>query len=449
MAAIIIFVVLLHQCAPHHETHYSAMDLFSDNQGLVETITKMRAWNMLYPSTALESEWDILSVISTYIPLLPLPPTVQHVKGHQDEGVPVLSLPLPAKLNCEADALATAALLAIAAPLPLSLVFPSAVCQLDVADATVTRKVQATLRFSTMAPALSQYLRDRNDWDEATYDSVSWPAFSSARLSTSNSRFVPKYSHRHLPIREKANRNDPKYSPSCPACAAPLKTNEHFLLCAAPSRLQWRHKFLTALERELTRLRTSPDMITFLKETIDRLLDGKIISCTGKFHEIAVSQDRIGWMSLFRGFWSQKWLEAHLADVREHPLRDPKAQATRQKHQDRWLNTVTSFVMRKCHQLWTLRNNERHGVTPVEKTAALRITAKRELAKLYERRGDCEPCHRICSFLLLWNTPVKRSAKSGIGSPCTRRSSASAARDILQPQSPILPLHSTQPNMVA
>jgi hypothetical protein len=60
MAASIIFVVLLHQCVPHHETHYSAMDLFSDNQGLIETITKMRAWNILYPSTALESEWDIL-----------------------------------------------------------------------------------------------------------------------------------------------------------------------------------------------------------------------------------------------------------------------------------------------------------------------------------------------------------------------------------------------------
>jgi hypothetical protein len=114
MSSIIIFVVLLHQCVPHHETRYSAMDLFSDNQSLVETITKM------YPPTALESEWDIISVNLTYIPLLPLPPTVQHVKSHKYKGVPVLSLPLPAQLNCEADALATAALLAIAAPLPLS-----------------------------------------------------------------------------------------------------------------------------------------------------------------------------------------------------------------------------------------------------------------------------------------------------------------------------------------
>jgi hypothetical protein len=136
----------------------------------------------MYPSNALKSEWDILSVILDYIPLLPVPLSVQHVKGHQDKEAPVSIRSLSAQLNCEADALATEALLAIAAPIPMSLVFPSAVCQLDVDDATVTRKIQASLRFSAMAPAMSQYLRDRNDWDEAAYASVSWPAFGSARF---------------------------------------------------------------------------------------------------------------------------------------------------------------------------------------------------------------------------------------------------------------------------
>jgi hypothetical protein len=79
------------------------------------------------------------------------------------------------------------------------------------------------------------------------------------------------------------------------------------------------------------------------------------------------------WMSIFRGFWSHEWLVAHIAHVRSVPLRDPKHQETRNKHQDRWLNSVLRFVMRKCHQLWKLRNNERHGVTPAGKASALRI----------------------------------------------------------------------------
>jgi hypothetical protein len=375
-----------------------ALEVYSDNQGLVDTITKMKEWATLHSSNALASEWDILSVILDLIPQLPVNPSVKHVKGHQDEEATVASLPLPAQLNCEADALATAALLAIAASIPLSLMFPSAVCQLDVNEETVSRKIQASLRFSAMSPDMIQYLKDRNDWDDATYASVSWSAFSSARFSTFNSRFVPKYSHRHLPVGEKANRNDVKYSSCCPACSAPIETNEHFLLCAAPSRLQWRQQFLASLENELTRLYTSPVMITYLRETIDCLLDGKIISCTGTFHAIAVSQNRIGWMTLFRGFWSQKWLDAHLAYVQAVPLRDPKDQAKRQKHQDRWLTSVSRFVMRKCHLLWKLRNNERHGVTPAEKSAALQIMAESELATLYARREDCDPCHRNLFF---------------------------------------------------
>jgi hypothetical protein len=139
-------------------------------------------------------------------------------------------------------------------------------------------------------------------------------------------------------------------------------------------------------------------MITFMKETLDRLLDGKIISSTGTFSEIAVSQKRIGWMTIFRGFWSQKWLDAHIAHVKAVPLQDPKAHEQRNKHQDRWLNQVSSFVMQQCHKLWLLRNNERHGVTPVEKAAALRTTVERELALLYSRRDDCEPHHRHLFF---------------------------------------------------
>jgi hypothetical protein len=168
--------------------------------------------------------------------------------------------------------------------------------------------------------AMSEYLKDRNDWDDATYESVSWPAFSAARFATPNSRFLKNFSHRHLPVGDKANRNDAKYSPCCPACSNPCETNEHFLLCKAPSRLQWRRKFLPSLKKELTRLFTSPTMVTFFIETINRLLDGKIISRTGTFHEIAQSQQRIGWMTIFRGFWSHKWLDAHITHVTAGPL---------------------------------------------------------------------------------------------------------------------------------
>jgi hypothetical protein len=214
MAAVILCMVILHKVAPHHDASYKALAIFSDNQGLVDKIKEMMEWKTFYPSTALLSEWDILSVIMEFISQLPLPPVVQHVKGHQDQESPVTSLSLQAQLNCEADALATAALVAIPVPIPKSTVFPSAVCQLDIGDTTVSRKIPSSLRFSAAEPAMKEYLRDHNDWERETFESVSWwPAFGAARSATSNSRFAPKFCHRHLPVGERANRNDAKNSP--------------------------------------------------------------------------------------------------------------------------------------------------------------------------------------------------------------------------------------------
>jgi hypothetical protein len=187
---------------------------------------------------------------------LPTEPLVQHVKGHQDDDALVCTLPLPAQLNCEADALATEALESIPAPIPIVPVFPSAVCQLNVREATTTRQYPSSIRWSTVTPDMVEYLKDRNQWDQIQYDSICWLAFSLARNTTVSPRFIPKHCHRHLPVGVNAHRNKSKYSPSCPACGDPLETNEHFLICSAPSRIAWRKQFISSLDKELWRLHT-------------------------------------------------------------------------------------------------------------------------------------------------------------------------------------------------
>jgi hypothetical protein len=238
-----------------------------------------------------------------------------------------------------------------------------------------------------------EYLQKRNQWDDAIHASVSWPAFSAARFTTVDPQFVPKHSHRHLPVGVKANRNDSKYSPACPApeCGELQETNDHFLMCSAPSRVEWRTKFQAAFSKELTRLLTDPPLQAYILETSSRLFAGRIIASTGPFQAVARSQLKIGWIGLFRGFWSSEWQEAHLRSVNGAPLWSPTDQAKRQKTQDRWLSNVNSFVMRQCHNLWLLRNNERHGVTLAQREACLHITAERELDRLYDRRPFCEP----------------------------------------------------------
>jgi hypothetical protein len=365
---------------------------------LVKQIVKMKQWKNFYPSTALLPEWDLLSVILTYLNLLPSDPRVKHVKGHQDDDALICTLPLPAQLNCEADALATESLEAILAPIPLVPVFPSAVCQIDIRDATSTRRLQSALRWSAATPDMVAYLKDRNKWDQSQYDLICWSAFSSARNTIVSPRFVPKFCHRHLPVGVKAHRNDPKYSPCCPACGDPLETNEHLLMCSAPSRIAWRQQFIRALDKELHRLHTATSMITFITTVFDRLFDGRIIPQNAEFADILITQASIGWMPLFRGYWSTEWLVSHQHLVLTSPVLNVAHQKSRCKHQDQWLGKVASFVMRQVHQLWMLRNNERHGVTPAEKETRMRITVERELDQVYANRLSCELCHQAIFY---------------------------------------------------
>jgi hypothetical protein len=148
------------------------------------------------------------------------------------------------------------------------------------------------------------YLKDHNKWDQSQYDLICWPAFSSAWNTNVSPCFVPKFCHKHLPVGVKAHRNDPKYLHCCPACGDPLKTNEHLLMCRAPSRIVWQQHFIRALDKELCRLLTATSMTTFIKTMFDCLFDGHIIPQNTEFANIMKTPASIGWMPLFRGYWS-------------------------------------------------------------------------------------------------------------------------------------------------
>jgi hypothetical protein len=117
-----------------------------------------------------------------------------------------------------------------------------------------------------------------------------------------------------------------------------------------------------------------------------------------EFADIMATQAAIGWMALFRGYWSTAWLVAHQHLVLTSPVLNETDQQSRFKHQDQWLGKVASFVMRQVHQLWMLRNNEQHGVTPAEKETRLRITVERALDLVYASRELCEPCHQAIFY---------------------------------------------------
>jgi hypothetical protein len=185
-------------------------------------------------------------------------------------------------------------------------------CQLD---------SQEEKRWLAMTQAMINYLSERNDWNPSEYDSVNWNVFSTARNTSVSPQFVPKFCRCHLPVGEKAHQNASKYPPQCPTCGSPSETNDHFILCYAPSRLLWRTKFLRALDKERRRLYTDPTLIQFMKIVFTCTFNRSVVEPISAFSAIVKTQS----------FWSNSWLVAHQALILLRPGRTPTTQAKQLK----------------------------------------------------------------------------------------------------------------------
>ena len=159
--------------------------LYCNNQGLVERINKLTDFPMIFPNTTFEPEWDCLAQILDSLQLLQqAAPTIHHVKGHQEEDTPYEQLPLPAQLNCNADAYAGAYIHTNLAP-PISCtiahLFPAGECLLMLSKGTITQDNKMELAEArNLLPLQDKIQSDAGWWDPTVFDMVDWTAHGKA-----------------------------------------------------------------------------------------------------------------------------------------------------------------------------------------------------------------------------------------------------------------------------
>ena len=91
----------------HSEAPIIPPHLVCDNKSLIETVSKVMTYPHIYPNTTMDAEWDcIAQIVTTMKTFDDRTPTIDHVKGHQDDRTPYEELPLSAQLNCDADSYA-------------------------------------------------------------------------------------------------------------------------------------------------------------------------------------------------------------------------------------------------------------------------------------------------------------------------------------------------------
>eukprot|EP00957_Ditylum_brightwellii_P186600 14207166-Ditylum_brightwellii.AAC.1 len=83
-----------------------AFQMYLDNEGVITRIKKQQSYSNDFPFNTLTQDWDVIAQMSNILDTGNFLPTIQHIKGHQDNHKNDDDLSLPAKLNVDANILA-------------------------------------------------------------------------------------------------------------------------------------------------------------------------------------------------------------------------------------------------------------------------------------------------------------------------------------------------------
>lgn len=339
------------------------------------------------------SDWDVLTMISTTINELSCPLTIKHVKGHQDEKKAYKDLTILAQLNVDADKLAGSFQTMYGMPRPTVLRFPvnSVQFNLHTTD-TVTYKLKSVLYHEASAPALRDYIAERNGWDDQDMQLINWKAHASAisRKSIPHNHTV-KLIHDILPTNSQVNLYEPHRSPKCPYCWADPEDRDHIIRCPHDNRKLSRTKMITALTKRLSTMHTEPTLQTILLDGIQAWVNQKTIGPSNypkQFRKLILQQNRLGWRQLFNGRLSQLWTQLQHQHLIEHAL------VTKRQSGHQWTVSVITSLWTSWHLIWEDRNQRVHGHDATTRSRIQRERAIAELQLFYDRQNLMLPVDR-------------------------------------------------------
>ncbi len=183
-------------------------------------------------------------------------PVLKHVYGHQDRDLTYDELPLgDAKMNTEADALATMEHDEFSTTLHRAPFDPESKVRLSIDGITVTRRLESTIRTSTAPlPSLITYYLERLHWDQFTFKSVDWATFGSVYVQSKQRNFITKFCFYTLPTGDHLHPRNSSYDNRCPTCHTPNETDDHLLQCPSQARSVWRSDLIWSLLKPRHRL---------------------------------------------------------------------------------------------------------------------------------------------------------------------------------------------------
>jgi hypothetical protein len=323
----------------------------ADSQVAINRVTVVTRKD--YSPTKQPDNCDYLSTIKELYRELRRPIQAQWIKSHQDSRTPYAALSREAKLNVDADELAT-----LCHNLPKSKPqrnidhVPATKLSISILHTRFSGNLDSNIRYHINGGYLRAHLQKRKQWSDSVWDTIDWNAFG-RHLRSMDLRHQPahlKLIHGLLPLGTRrfmiSSVPDPQLK-LCPCCQLQDEDHPHLLQCNEnPSREKATNNLILAITKD-----NHPSRPAFAS-CIQSYLSSPTTPVTfsnPKFpdhlkpllHEAIEEQTIIGWHNLLLGFLSSKWKLLAAADIARQDKFHMDA-GTRRTHQS--LQHLFSFT---------------------------------------------------------------------------------------------------------
>ena len=402
--ALAVFTILYICQSILNPDHTIVGTIFIDNQATIDKITTLQDYiqqtlavrkslkhptkkPLINPCNTTDPDWDKLNGIFKILQHMELESIrVEWVKAHQDRENDYDDLETSAKLNVTADALASRSHLSPQYVKPIIPPDEDAHCHLVLAGKTITSHYKSKIRYHATAPPLKEYILTRFNWSEETYHTINWSAHQRAiSITNDKRRKYTKLIFNKIPTNNWVSKFESFRTPACIRCGHDTEDFEHVIKCHHSDA--WFAEFLKVLSKHLKLLKTEPGLAALLIMGITawRNGDNEIPLDTDEHRGIISSQNRIGWVELFRGRFSNGWATLQSEFYHKSGLA---------RTGDFWTSSVITTIWGEWEHLWDIRNDAQHGTDKRHRNTIRRQYALEKLRHIYNRRDDLLPIDR-------------------------------------------------------
>ena len=369
--------------ASHSHKNFSC-DFYLDNK---EAVTKINAVDETYPVSikqALDEEHDLIYEIKKIRDELPVPSTVQWVKGHVRHPTCI-----PEHLNNHADWLANEH-----RKQPWehrgrsnSAKLPTQPVQVRFGGTSYHGKYSAAAKRHLFGCDAEEFMIKKFNIPPAAMLDIDWEIIGKMmkNLPSTERAKKSKFTYRWNFTKKRGCLLKEEENETCPLCGNAPETNEHVLRCCNEMVEENREVAMEAFRKKLRSIGTHEDMVRLMCAYVEDdgptvLHDVRNVACEDQFHDLVTRQSLIGDRNWEIGWWSKAWSYLH------DKLRR-SGHRTRYKGEG-WAVRAQGALWEYVRSQWEFRNGLVHGRDEDEERKIARLRLEEKVRDVYGEENN-------------------------------------------------------------